>query len=101
MSPLRRVPPSEYNVDDETTLALLQQLSSAPGGLQAWTPEADLDTQADDTEDNDEETLYTAEEIEEAETAFAAQQRSFKEARDLLRRVKTARQFDTVDEDKA
>ena len=47
MSPLRRVPPSEYNVDDETTLALLQQLSSAPGGLQAWTPEADLDTRSE------------------------------------------------------
>ena len=53
--------------------------------------EADHDTHADDTEDNDEEPLYTAEEIEEAETAFAAQQRSFEEARDLLRRVKTAR----------
>ncbi|CAK0848586.1 unnamed protein product, partial [Prorocentrum cordatum] len=34
-----------------------------------------------------------AQEIEEAETAFAAQQRSFEEARDLLRRVKTARKF--------
>ncbi|CAK0811884.1 unnamed protein product [Prorocentrum cordatum] len=32
-------------------------------------------------------------ELEDAETAFAAQQRSFEEARDLLRRVKTARKF--------
>ncbi|CAK0901527.1 unnamed protein product [Prorocentrum cordatum] len=46
------------------------------------------------------EPLYSAQEIEEAETAFAAQQRSFEEARDLLRRVKTARKFYPVDENK-
>lgn len=47
MSPLRRVPPSEYNVDDESALALLQQFSSAPGGLQAWTPESGLEVDLD------------------------------------------------------
>ncbi|CAK0830159.1 unnamed protein product [Prorocentrum cordatum] len=49
------------------------------------------DGDGDEDEGDPEEPLYSAQEIEDAETAFAAQQRSFEEARDLLRRVKTAR----------
>ncbi|CAK0829538.1 unnamed protein product [Prorocentrum cordatum] len=51
------------------------------------------DGDGDEDEGDPEEPLYSAQEIEDAETAFAAQQRSFEEARDLLRRVKTARKF--------
>ena len=58
------------------------------------------DADGDEDEGDPEEPLYSAQEIEEAETAFAAQQRSFEEARDLLRRVKTARKFYPVDENK-
>ncbi|CAK0791172.1 unnamed protein product, partial [Prorocentrum cordatum] len=56
--------------------------------------EATYDDQGDEEGDEDPKgPLYTPREIEEAETAFAAQQRSFEEARDLLRRVKTAKEF--------
>ncbi|CAK0873790.1 unnamed protein product [Prorocentrum cordatum] len=58
------------------------------------------DADGDEDEGDPEEPLCSAQEIEEAETAFAAQQRSFEEARDLLRRVKTARKFYPVDENK-
>ncbi len=60
-----------------------------------------FDDPADDEDypdDEPAEPLYSAEEVEQAEKAFATQQRSFEEARDLLRRVKTARRFYPVDE---
>ncbi|CAK0874899.1 unnamed protein product, partial [Prorocentrum cordatum] len=63
--------------------------------------EATYDGQGDEGDEEDpEEPLYSAQAIEEAEAAFASQQRSFEEARDLLRRVKTARKFYPVDENK-
>ena len=42
--------------------------------------------------------LAACEKIEEAEKVYAMQQRSFEEARDLLRRVKAARKFFPVEE---